>query len=107
LQNANPGAGSTPVRKLLAANAFKPEVSTRTELPPVVLVYRDGHRESVGEYSIIGGTLYTSADYWQSGSWTRRIPISTLDVPSTLAANREAGVKFMLPSGPNVVVTRP
>jgi hypothetical protein len=79
----------------------------RPELPPTVLIFRDGHRELLNEYSIIDATLYTAGDYWQSGSWTRKIPLTTVDLSATVAANRDAGVRFVLPSGPNVVVTRP
>lgn len=79
----------------------------RGELPPAILVFRDGRRERISEYSIINATLYTSGNFWESGSWTRAIPVSTLDLPATFAANRQAGVDFVLPSGPNVVVTRP
>jgi hypothetical protein len=77
------------------------------ELPPAVLIFRDGHREQVPEYAIIGGTLYASADYWQTGQWTKNIQLSTLNIPATVRANQEKGIKFTLPSAPNEVVTRP
>jgi hypothetical protein len=77
------------------------------QLPPAVLVFRDGHKEELQKYSIIGGIIYTSADYWSTGSWTRKIPIAELDVAATLKQNRERGGKFALPSGPNEVVIRP
>lgn len=76
-------------------------------LPPAVLVFRDGHKEEVRRYTIVGGTLYTSSNYWSNGSWTRKVPISELDVPATLKLNRERGAKFSLPSSPNVIVVRP
>lgn len=84
--------------------AQKPLPAKAKEVEPVVLVFRDGHREMVRDYSIVGGSLYTSADYVQSGSWTKAIRLSALDLPATLELNRSAG--FELPSGPNVVVTR-
>jgi hypothetical protein len=77
------------------------------EVPPAVLVYRDGHREEVKDYTIIGPTLYTSADYWSSGSWTRKVQMAQLDIPATLKINQERGVKFSLPSGPGEIVVRP
>jgi hypothetical protein len=77
------------------------------ELPPAVLVFRDGHEEEVKSYTIIDKTLYTSANYWTSGSWTRKIEITNLDVPATLKLNQERGSKFSLPSGPQEVVIRP
>jgi hypothetical protein len=76
-------------------------------MPPAVLVFRDGHREEVSSYSIIGPVLYSKADYWASGSWTRAIQIADLDITATLKENQERGVPFNLPSGPSEVVIRP
>jgi hypothetical protein len=73
-------------------------------LPRTVLVFRDGHREEVNKYVIEGNVLYASADYWSTGAWTRKIPLSELNVPATLKLNQARGVKFRLPSGPNEVV---
>ena len=76
-------------------------------LPPVTLVYRDGHREQVGGYTIIDGTLYAQGDYWSDGYWTKKIQLSALNLPATKSASQKDGVNFMLPSSPNEVVTRP
>lgn len=76
------------------------------EMPPAVLVYRDGHTEDLTSYSIIGTSIYTKSDYWSNGAWTRTIQIADLDIPATLKANRERGVKFELPSSPNEVMIR-
>jgi hypothetical protein len=75
--------------------------------PPAVLVYRDGHSEEVGSYSIIAGVIYAKSDYWSSGAWTKNIQIADLDIPATLRENQQRGVKFELPSGPNEVMIRP
>jgi len=77
------------------------------ELPPTVLIFRDGHREQVPEYAIVGSTLYATGDYWQSGHWTKNIRLSALNIPATVKANHDNRVNFMLPSAPNEVVTRP
>jgi hypothetical protein len=77
------------------------------ELPPAVLVFHDGRREEVSEYTIMSGTIYSKADYWTTGSWTRKIQIADLDVPATYKLNQERGVKFVLPASSNEVVTRP
>ena len=77
------------------------------QLPAAVLVFRDGHEEEIKKYTIVGSTIYTPADYWTTGSWTRKIPTAELDIPATLKLNRERGAKFSLPSGPNEVVFRP
>ncbi len=77
------------------------------EQPPAVLVFRDGRREEISSYTIMSGAIYSKADYWSSGSWTKKIQIAELDVPATLKLNQERGVKFALPAGPNEVVMRP
>ena len=78
-----------------------------SQLPPAVLVFRDGHREQVHDYVIASGKLYLRGEYWRDGYWTRTVELATLDVPRTLSANQENGVNFVLPTGPNEVVTRP
>ncbi len=91
-----------PVKKIT------PEISSKpVPVKPAILIFRDGHRESVVDYSIVAGKLYTSADYAKSGTWMRTIHLSSLDLPQTLQANQQAGVAFALPSAPNVVITRP
>lgn len=77
------------------------------ELPPAVLVYRDGHTEELSSYSIIGTTLYAKGDYWSSGSWTRKIQMADLNIPATVKQNQARGVNFELPAGPNEVILRP
>jgi hypothetical protein len=73
-------------------------------VPNTILVFRDGHKEEVTKYVIEGNILYASVDYWSTGSWTKEIPLSELNVPATLKLNQARGVQFRLPSGPNEVV---
>jgi len=75
-------------------------------LPHTVLVFRDGHREEIEKYIIQGNVIEASTDYWSAGSWTKKIPIESLDIPATLKLNEERGGKFNLPSAPNQVVVR-
>lgn len=77
------------------------------EVPPAVLVYRDGHREEAASYAIVGATLYAHGTDWQRGYWTLQIPLSTLDLRATAKANQEHGIQFLLPTAPNEVVTGP
>jgi hypothetical protein len=91
----------------LNANARGNSAIPHRELPPALLVFRDGHQEESANYAIVDGVLYAYADYWMGGSWTKRILIADLDLPATLKQNQERGVKFTLPAGPNQVVTRP
>jgi hypothetical protein len=103
------GPVSTPAHRSVVSKETPPVESPTVlkEMPPAVLVYRDGHTEDVRSYSIIGPTIYTDADYWTNGKWTRKISIADLDIPATLEQNQQRGVKFDLPSGPNEVVIRP
>jgi hypothetical protein len=90
-----------------AASRPAPASEPATPLPPAVLVFRDGHHEEMAKYTIVGSTIYTSSDYWTSGSWTRKVQIAELNVPATLKVNQERGAKFALPSSPNEVIFRP
>lgn len=87
--------------------AIQADARLPKEMPPTVLVYRDGHSEELTSYSIIGTSIYTKSDYWSNGAWTRTIQIADLDIPATLKQNQQRGVKFELPSGPNEVMIRP
>jgi len=76
-------------------------------LTPVVLVYRDGHREQIREYSIANGMIYARGDYWNDGYWTKKIQLAALDLPATEKASQELGSKFVLPTSPNEVILQP
>jgi hypothetical protein len=100
--------GSKPSSPVPASNSHRAQAAeSSSQLPPAVLVFRDGHEEEIRKYTIVGTTVYTTSDYWNSGSWTRKIQIADLDVPETLKLNQERGAKFTLPSGPNEVMMRP
>jgi hypothetical protein len=77
------------------------------DLAPVVLVFRDGHREQISTYTITSGILYTAGDYYTNGSWNKKIELSSLNIPETIASNRSQGVSFQLPTAPNEVIVRP
>jgi len=90
------------------------ETSVSTAIParppaesPTVFIFRDGHQEESSNYSIVAGTIYASNDYWTNGAWSRKIFVADLNVPATMHANQQRGVRFVLPSAPNEVVTRP
>jgi hypothetical protein len=83
------------------------ESQTIAELPPALLVYRDGHTEELSSYSIIGGSIYTKSNYWTTGYWTRSIAIADLDLPATLKQNHDRGLDFQLPSSPDEITLRP
>jgi len=104
-QSAKPDAAQTSSTQ---SEIAEPAVAAPPlpELPPAIVVFRDGHMEELGKYMIQGVVLFTTADYWSTGSWTRKIPLAELDIPASLKLNKERGSKFNLPSGPNEVVVR-
>jgi len=99
-QPESSGTPRPPAGTASRNRATRPPVT----LPDTILVFRDGHKEETTKYVIRGAFIYASADYWSTGSWTKKIPISELNVPATLKLNRERGVKFSLPSGPDEVM---
>ena len=100
-------SAATPAAPPRSAAGPRTAAQPPRELPPAVLVFRDGRKEEVSEYTIMNGIIYSKADYWTTGSWTRKIQIADLDVPATLKLNQERGLKFVLPASSNEVVTRP
>ncbi len=91
-------------------DAASPPVASRSEeqeLPPVVLVFRDGHSEEVRDYTIADGFLYARGDYYTDGYWNKKVDLATLDMAQTLRTNASRNTKFVLPSSPNEVITRP
>ena len=71
------------------------------------LVFRDGHREEISDYTITNGVVYAKADYYNSGSWNRKIELSSLNLPETVQINQSHGLNFQLPSAPNEVIVGP
>lgn len=80
---------------------------TVPELPPAILVFRDGHHEEASEYTIADVMLYTRGDPFNGGPWNRKIELSSLNLPETIASNQARGVRFRLPQSPNEVIVRP
>jgi hypothetical protein len=60
--------------------------------PTTVLVFRDQHTEEVGNYAIVGPTLWIF-----TAQQARKVPIDSLDIAATKKANDDRGVDFRLP----------
>jgi hypothetical protein len=71
--------------------AKTPEPSAPAVEPKTVLVYRDGHKEEIVNYAIVGDELFDFT------SGRRKIAIAVLDIPATIKANDERGMDFQLP----------
>ena len=97
-------AESTGASDLKSRGADSPK---RAQLPPAVLVFRDGHREQTSDYAIVGSELYLYVDPAEGGGWFKKVNLGDLDLVATAAQNRERGSKFQLPRGPDEIVVRP
>ena len=95
-----PSSATTPAPIVATASSVR-------DLPSVVLVFRDGHSEEVHDYTIADQFLYARGDYYTDGYWNKKIDLSSLDLSETMQANSTRNVKFVLPSSPNEVITRP
>ena len=63
-----------------------------TPQPPTILVFKDGHQLEVGNYAIVGDTLYDLTP-----GHPRKIALVDLDLPATQKQNDDRGVTFQLP----------
>jgi hypothetical protein len=87
----------------VAANApspFRPAYEVPAEPPPVhaqpatTLIFKDGRPSTqVHNYALTGSTLYAL-----DGESRQEIPLSEINIPATVEANRKAGVDFALPA---------
>lgn len=75
---------------------YQPQVATAPvhAQPATTLVFSDGRPSmEVHNYALTGSTLYAL-----DGDTRWEIPLSELNVPATIAANRKTGVDFALPT---------
>jgi hypothetical protein len=61
--------------------------------PSTMLVFKDGHNLEIGNYAIVGATLFDLTP-----GHPRRIPLADLDLDATKKQNDDRGVNFEVPS---------
>jgi len=61
-------------------------------LPPTILVFKDGHKLEVGNYAIVGTTLFDLTP-----GHSRRVPVADLNLDETRKENDDRGIVFQLP----------
>ncbi|HTC95625.1 MAG TPA: hypothetical protein VK699_19435 [Terriglobales bacterium] len=90
-QNDNSTAPSQPAASQADDNApSEPE-------PTTILVFRDGHQLEIGNYAIVGDTLYNLAGNYK----THKILLADLDLDKTAKVNEDRGYEFRLPQQGN------
>jgi hypothetical protein len=80
-----------------ASDAFAKADPPAPEPPrePTLLVFKDGHQLEVGNYAIVGTTLFDL-----SPGHTRKVPLADLDLAATERQNDDRGVTFQIPQLP-------
>lgn len=73
--------------------AARPESKTAETHAETVLIYRDGHAEEVGNYAIVGKTIWVFNE-----ERAKKIPLADLDLPATKRDNEDRGIDFVLPN---------
>jgi len=68
------------------------EPASPDPLDPTMLVFKDGHKLEVGNYAIIGQTLFD-----MTPGHARKVPLKDLDLEATRRENDNHGVTFQLP----------
>jgi len=84
-----------PAAEYDEAPAYAPPPHYAADAGPLdatVLVFRDGHRQEVSNYAIMGQTVYVF------DKRTQKIGLSDLDIPATIKLNDDRGVDFHLPA---------
>lgn len=87
--------------KLIELPAVVQKTPSQPSLP-TVLLWRNGQRDEINQYTISGGFLY---DYSKPRA-LRKIPLDDLDLDATERANQQRGVQFLIPASPSEVTVR-
>lgn len=75
-----------------AANVDAPAADPGPPQQPTVLLFKDGRKLEVGNYAIVGATLFDLTP-----GHTRKIALADLDLEATRQQNDDRGVAFQLP----------
>jgi len=76
-----------------ASDADPPAPETPQE--PTLLIFKDGHKLEVGNYAIVGDTLFDLTP-----GHARKVALAALDLDATRKQNDDHGVSFQLPPPP-------
>ena len=85
-------SSASAISDTTANNQAEPQIPSEPE-PSTVLVFRDGHQLEIGNYVIVGNTLYNMSGAYRS----YKIQLADLDLPATIKANEDRGVDFHVP----------
>lgn len=90
-----PARSSTPHRAARSAADDDPPAAPEPPQTPTLLVFKDGHSLEVGNYAIVGATLFDLTP-----GHARKVALADLDLDATRKQNDDRGVTFQLPLSP-------
>jgi hypothetical protein len=89
----NPGPAPQPGPDRRAPQSLQqPMTSAVPPAPATMLVFRDGHRVEVGNYAIVGKTLWALSE-----NRSQKYPLADIDLAKTQTENEKRGVEFTAP----------
>jgi hypothetical protein len=89
-----PASSGQPASSGGGSSNYGEQISATTPEPTTILVFQDGHQVEIGNYAIVGDTLYNlSAPYV-----AHKILLAQLDLDATVKANEDSGYEFHLPN---------
>lgn len=72
------------------------DLAASSSEPPVVLIFRDGHRTEIQNYAIVGRTVWILSD-----KRATKVPLADLDLDQTTQVNRDRGLNFSIGPSPH------
>jgi TolA-binding protein len=91
----NPQEGPVPQQQTdrrVPQSLQQPMQSAVAPAPATVLVFRDGHTAEVGNYAIVGKTLWSLSE-----RRSQKYPLADIDLAKTQQENEKRGVEFTAP----------
>jgi|SRR5579864_3842986 hypothetical protein len=93
-----PAADTTDEDQTLATRAPAPAPPSEPSIsvqPKTILIFKDGHKQEIGNYAIVGANLFDLTP-----GHRMKIALSDLDLAATQKANDDEGNDFQLPQDP-------
>ncbi|MBZ5573210.1 MAG: hypothetical protein LAO09_15175 [Acidobacteriia bacterium] len=80
-----------------ASATTQPQPEIAADQPATVLIFKDGHQLEIGNYAIVGATLYDLTE-----GHRRKIALADLDLTATVNQNDDRGIDFQVPASSRV-----
>jgi hypothetical protein len=90
-----PAPAPDPAEASVALAPERPQVPVASQ-PDTILIFKDGHKQQVGNYAIVGTNLFDLTP-----GHRQKIALSDLDLSATQKANDDQGNDFKLPGLPD------